>query len=335
MGSVANPTSRCRILRRWSAAALCAASLLTHAQPFPTRQVTLIVPYPAGGASDFVARLIQPEYERQFAQTLIVENVGGASGAIGVQRMLDAAADGHTQLLATPMELVLAPLWLPAIKFKPEDVRLVGLIASTSIVLVVRSDIPALTLDDLLAWANGRNLTFGNVGVGSQYHVMADRMSVMTGLQLTHIPYKGLGPLLNDLAGKQIDAAFLPLAGPIPGMLKEGRFKAIGVSSPSSHPMFPQVAPISRHKLLREFNFDIWIGVQVRANTPELAVTRINAAINHVIGQPEIRKGLEGTGATVAPAMTPPELEALFKTEVARYRAMARSMSSTALSALR
>ena len=307
---------------------MCAVSLLAHAQTFPTRQVTMIVPYPAGGASDFVARLIQPEYERQFAQTIIVENVGGASGAIGVQRALDAVADGHTQLLATPMELVLAPLSLPAIKFKPEDVRLVGLIASTSILLLVRSDVPARTIDELLAWAAGRTLTFGNVGVGSQYHLMAGKLAAMAGLQVTHVPYKGVGPLLNDLAGMQIDAAFLPLAGPIPGMVKEGKVKAIGVSSPGPHPMFPDVAPISRHKLLPEFNFDIWIGVQVPASTPEHAATRINAAINHVIRQPEVRKGLEGTGATMAPAMTSMELDALFRTEVARYRAMASSMVS-------
>jgi tripartite-type tricarboxylate transporter receptor subunit TctC len=315
-------------LRRWSAAALCAASLVVHAQTFPARQITLIVPYPAGGASDFVARVIQPEYERQFAQTVIVENVGGASGAIGVQRTLDALADGHTQLLATPMELVLAPLSLPAIRFKPEDVRLVGLIASTSILLVVRSDLPARTIDELLDWAAGRSLAFGNVGVGSQYHLMADRLATMAGLQVTHVPYKGVGPLLNDLAGKQIDAAFLPLAGPIPGMVRDGKVTAIGVSSPGLHPMFPDVAPISRHRLLSDFNFDIWIGVQVPAGIPEHAATRINAAVNHVIRQAEVRKGLADTGATVAPPMTLLELDALFKTEVARYRSMARSMTS-------
>jgi len=302
---------------------MSAVSLLAHAQTFPTRQVTLIVPYPAGGASDFVARLIQPEYERQLAQTIIVENVGGASGVIGVQRALDAAADGHTQLLATPMELVLAPLLLPAVKFKPEDLRMVGLIASTSILLLVRSDVPAHTIDELLTWAGGRTLSFGSVGMGSQYHLMADKLATMAGLQVTHVPYKGVGPLLNDLVGKQIDAAFLPLAGPIPGMVKEGKVKAFGVASPRPDPMFPDVAPLSRHRLLPEFNFDIWIGVQVPAGTPEHAVARINAAINHVVQQPEVRTGLKGTGAAVAPAMTLRELDALFKTEVVRYRAMA------------
>lgn len=309
-------------------AALGAVSLLAQAQTFPARQVTMIVPYPAGGASDFVARLIQPEYERQLAQTVIVENIGGASGAMGVQRTLDAVADGHTQLLATPMELVLAPLALPAIKFKPEDVRLVGLIASTSILLLVRSDVPVRTLDELFVWAQGRTLTFGNVGVGSQYHLMAGKLATMAGLQATHVPYKGVGPLLNDLAGKQVDAAFLPLAGPIPGMVKEGRARAIGVSSPGSHPTFPDVAPMSHHRLLPGFNFDIWAGVLVPARTPEHAAARINAAISHVVRQREVQKGLEGTGATTMPAMTLSELDALFQTEVARYRAMAGSTAS-------
>ncbi|OYV00116.1 MAG: ABC transporter substrate-binding protein, partial [Burkholderiales bacterium PBB5] len=120
----------CKTLRRasivWLGGALLATGAL--AQVFPSKMLNVVVPYPAGGASDFVARLIQPEYQKQLGQQLIIENVGGVAGALGVQRVLSAPADGHTQVLATPMELVLAPLALSAVKFKPEDIRLAGMI---------------------------------------------------------------------------------------------------------------------------------------------------------------------------------------------------------------
>ena len=109
-----------------------AVALSASAQTFPSKTVSVVVPYPAGGASDFVARSIQVEYQKQLGQTVIIENIGGVSGALGVQKVLSAPADGHAQVLATPMELVLAPLAMSAVKFKPEDLRMAGMIAATS-----------------------------------------------------------------------------------------------------------------------------------------------------------------------------------------------------------
>lgn len=154
-----------------------AVASTTHAQTFPSKMVNVIVPYPAGGPSDYVARLIQPEYQKQLGQQMLVENIGGVGGALGVHKVLGAPADGYTQLLATPMELVLAPLALSAVKFKPDDVRMAAMISSTSVALVVPATSPARSLDELVAAAKAKTPTAGNVGIGSLYHPMAEKLA--------------------------------------------------------------------------------------------------------------------------------------------------------------
>ncbi len=304
-----------------------AVALSASAQTFPSKTVSVVVPYPAGGASDFVARSIQVEYQKQLGQTVIIENIGGVSGALGVQKVLSAPADGHAQVLATPMELVLAPLAMSAVKFKPEDLRMAGMIAATSVLFLIRKDIPAKNLDEFIAWAKDKEPSYGSVGPGSLYHLMGEKFSAMTGIKMLHVPYKGGGPLITDLGGGQVDVAFFPLAGPVPGMVKEGRVKAIGVSSPTPHPMFPEVAPMSKHKLLPDFNFDIWIGVQVPKNTSEAVVNRINQAMNETLKSPEVRKAQEATGSQIPKPMSVAELDKLYVSEVDRYKAIFKSIN--------
>jgi len=315
------------VLRAVTAVLLGLVAAAALAQGFPSKMINVVVPYPAGGASDFVARLIQPEYQKQLGQQMLVENVGGVSGALGIQKVLGATADGHTQVLATPMELVLAPLALTAVKFKSEDLRLAGLITSTSVVMLVRKDLPVNNLDEFITWSKGKEPTYGSVGIGSLYHLMAEKFAVMTGLKLTHVPYKGGAPLINDVAGGQVDMAFFPLAGPVPGMIKEGKVKAIGISQAQPHPMLPDVPPLSRHKLLPGFDFDLWIGVEVPKATPDAAVARIHNAMNKVLENPDVRKGLESTGGTVFKQLTMAETEKIYTGEIERYRAMARSIN--------
>ncbi|MEY4749258.1 MAG: hypothetical protein RIQ60_1472 [Pseudomonadota bacterium] len=308
------------------AAALAPVSALAQSA-FPSKMFTVIVPYPAGGASDFVARLIQPELQKQLGQQMLVDNIGGVSGALGIQKMLGLPADGYTQVLATPMELVLGPLALSAVKFKSEELRLAGVIANTSIVMLVRKDLPANTLDEFLAWAKGKDVTYGSVGVGSLYHLQGEKLAQAAGLKMTHVPYKGGGPLMTDLGGGQVDIAFFPLAGPVPGMIKDGKVRALGITQPTPHPLFPDVPPMSRHKLLPDFNFDMWIGLEVPKSTPDAVVARLNTALNEVLKNADVKKGLEGTGSVMAKAMTPAELDKHYVSEIARYRAMAKSIN--------
>lgn len=296
--------------------------LHASAQGFPSKMVTMMVPYPAGGASDAVARLAQIEYEKHLGQKVMVENLGGVSGALGIQKVLAAPADGYYQILGTPMELVMAPLALSAVKFKPEELRLASLMGRTSIGLVVRKDLPANTLDEFLAWAKGKQITYASVGQGSLYHIMGERFKALTGLDLVHVPYKAAVQIFTDLGGNQVDMSFTPLAGPAPGMIKDGRFKLIGVSSPQPHPLFPATPPLSAHKVLPDFNFDIWVGMQVPKGTPEAAVQKINQAMNETIRSETFTKGMSSTGSQIPGPMSVAELDRFYTQEVERYRAL-------------
>jgi len=291
------------------------------AQPFPAKTVSLVVPYPAGGSGDYFARLIQPEYQKRIGQTTIVENVGGASGALGVQKVLAAPADGHFELLGTPMDLVLAPMALSAVKHKPEDLRLASMVASTSLVLLINKDIPARNIDEFIAWAKQRpSVSYGSSGTGSLFHVVGEKFAQAAGLKMVHVPYKGGNQFFTDIVGGQIDIGFWTLAGPTLGLLKEGKLRAIGITSREPHPLFPDLAPMSQHKLLHDFTYDLWIGVLVPKATPEPAVATINHAMTEVLQLPAVRKGTQETGAQPVPAMTQADLDKFYASEIERYR---------------
>lgn len=296
--------------------------LSAAAQGFPNKMVTFMVPYPAGGGSDSVARMIQVEYEKSLGQKIMVENLGGVSGALGIQKVLTAPADGYYQILGTPMELVMAPLALSAVKFKPEELRLASLMGRTSIGLAIRKDIPANNIEEFLVWAKGKQVSYASVGQGSLYHIMGEQFKAQSKLDMLHVPYKAAVQIFTDLGGGAVDMSFTPLAGPAPGMIKEGRFKLIGVSSPQPHPLFPNVAPISAHKTFPGFNFDIWIGLQVSKNTPDAVVQKLNQAMNEAIKSEAFVKGMTTTGSQVPAGMSVAELDKFYSQEVSRYRAL-------------
>lgn len=302
------------------------AALAIQAQDFPSKAISLVVPYPAGGVSDFVARLVQPEYQRQMGQQVLVENIGGAGGALGLQRVLSAASDGHTQALGSPTELVLTPMALPAVKYRPEDWQLATVIARTPHFLLVRGDLPVTTLEGLIDWARGRQPNYGTTGIGSLSHLMSERFSDLTGLKMTHVPYKGGGTLIADLAGGQLDMTFFAMAGPVPAMVKQGRIKVLGISQPTASPLFPDVQPLSRHPLLQGFHFDTWIGLQVPRGTPDAAVAKINQSMSEVIKSATVRRQIEASGAQPAQPKTPAELDRFYAFEIERYRAAARAI---------
>jgi len=236
--------------------------------------------------------------------------------------MLAAPADGCYQLLGTPMELAMAPLALSAVKFKPEDLRIASIMGRTSIGPVVHKDIPANNVDELLAWAKGKRLSYASIGQGSLYHIMGEQFRAQSGLDLSHVPYKAATQIFTDLGGGAVDMSFTPLAGPLFGQIREGRFKLIGVSSPQPHRQFPEVAAISPYRMFPGFNFDIWVGLQVPKSTPEEAVQKINQAMNEALKAEAYIKGVASTGGQIPPPMSVAELDKFYYGEVDRYRAL-------------
>ncbi len=311
---------------------LMAASTIgtAWAQNWPSKPVSLIVPYPAGGPSDFFARKLQPDAAARLGQTMIIENIGGAGGSIGLSRLINAPADGHLLALGSPMELVLAPMAIQGVKYKPEDFRLVAQFASTTTVLAVRNSLNVKTVDELLALARknpGTPLSYGSVGAGSLYHLIGEKFSQLTKVDMLHVPYKGIAPLLTDLMGGQIDMAFLPLAGSIPQSLSDGKVQGLAVTAKTPHPLFKQFPPMATMKGLEAMEFDIWAGVQVHKNTPEAVVNTLNKVFYAAAEAPDTRKALEGSGNAVLAARTPAELARIYNAEIERYRGIARSIN--------
>ncbi len=316
--------------RAVAALSLGLAVAAATAQTFPNHLMTMIVPYPAGGPSDFVARALQPELSRLLGQPMIVDNVGGVGGAIGIARTLAAPADGHTMVMASPMELVLAPLAMAAVKHKPEDLKLVGLLVNTSMIMLGRKDLPGHTVEELVELAGkpgAKELSYGSVGAGSMYHLVAETFSKRTGVKMLHVPYKGAAPLLNDLMGGQIDLVFMPLAGGVPALIKEGKVKAYGIAAKQPHPLFPALPALAAGRTLQGFEFDLWAGIEVPRATPDAVVDRLNQAIVEALRQPEIRKAYESTGSVPAPPLSAAELARLYTSEIARYQGIAKAVN--------
>ncbi|PUE22288.1 hypothetical protein B9Z38_06240 [Limnohabitans sp. MMS-10A-160] len=310
---------------------LCSAAVFqAAAQSFPNKAVNLVVPYPAGGPSDFVARQLQPELNRLLGQPVIIENIGGVGGAIGIQKVLTAPADGYNMTLGTPMELVLAPLAMSAVKFKPDDMKLVAQLVTTTMVLITRKDLPANNVEELIAMAKkpgAKELSYGSVGPGSLYHLIGEKFAQQTGTKMLHVPYKGAAPLMTDLMGGQIDMVFIPLAGSTPAMITEGKVKALGLTTKTAHPRFPNIAPLAAQKGLEGFEFDLWAGIEVPKNTPADVTARLNKAIYEALQNADIRKAYEATGNTVAKPMSPEDLARVYNSETARYQAIAKSIN--------
>ena len=300
------------------------------AQNYPNKTINLIVPYPAGGPSDFFARKVQPDAQAKLGQTMIIDNVGGAGGSIGLSKVLSAPADGYTLALASPMELVLAPLAIQGVKYKPEDFKMVAQFATTNTILAVRNTLGVKTLDELLALARknpGNPLSYGSVGPGSLYHLIGEKFTQLNKINTLHVPYKGIAPLLNDLMGGQIDMAFLPLAGSIPATIKEGKIQGLAVTAKSPHPLFKQYPAMAAIKGMEGMDFEIWSGIQVHKNTPDDIVNLLNKAFYAAAETPETRNAFEASGNVVLPSRTPAELTRIYQNEIQRYTVIAKSIN--------
>lgn len=311
---------------------LVAASALAPAmaQTYPTKPISLIVPYPAGGPSDFFARKVQPDAAARLGQPMIIENIGGAGGAIGMAKLINVPADGYTLSAGSPMELVLAPMAIQGVKYKSEDFKLVAQFTTTNTILAVRNSLNVKTVDELLALARkntDKPLSYGSVGPGSLYHLIGEKFSQITKLDMLHVPYKGIAPLLSDLMGGQIDMAFLPMGGSIPQTILDGKIRGLAVTAKAPHPLFKQFPAMAAMKGLEAMEFDIWAGIQVHKNTPDAVVIALNKAFYAAAEAPETRKAFESNGNVVLPARTPAELARIYTGEIERYRAIAKSIN--------
>ena len=249
---------------------LCAGAALRRAGP--TKPVNLMVPYPAGGPSDAIARIFFNPLGKELGQQVLVENLGGVSGALAAQKVLAAPADGYYIFQGSPNEVILSPLANAAVKLKTEDFRLVHPVADAVMVFVTRKDLPVNNVDELIALARksaDKPLTYGSVGIGSLYHLILENVQATTGIKLAHVPYKGNAPLLQDIGGGQVDFAVLVYSAAMGALAEQGRLKVIGQLGAQRSELLKNVPAASEGQALKNFSYKIWTGFMVPKSTPE------------------------------------------------------------------
>ena len=298
------------------------------AQSYPSKPVSMIVAFPAGGGSDVLGRAVGKGMAEVFGQPVIVENVVGVGGALGVLKAANAQPDGYTLLAGSPLELIYTPLGVAAAKNKPEDMRLAALVGYTPIAIAVRKDLPVNTLEEFVAFAKkaDKPLSYGSTGMGSLYHLMAEKALQTAGARGLHAPYNGMAPYLKDLMGGVIDFAVVPLVGPVIGAIESGQIKALALASSQPLARLPKLPLASATKGFEDYQFSIWIGIQASAKTPDAQVSAVHKAAYTALGNPDIRKIIETAGSTVAEPMTLAQLDAFYKKEAVKAVAIAKSI---------
>lgn len=314
-----------------AAIGLAGAPAAWAADKYPSKPVSIMVPYPAGGISDTIARRVHVPLGKALGQPVIVENLGGASGTIGAQKVLRSPADGYTIFQGSPNELILAPLAIPGIKYQPEYFRQVHRISRGVMAILARADLPAGNADELAAYAarvakEGQPMTYASVGNGSFYHLMGAKMSAVLGVPMTHVPYKGAADATRDLMGKLVDVFITPISTPQIEMIKQGKIKAVAVLTPQRQPALPGVPTTGESKALANYQYEIGTGYFVRRDTPEPVVEVLHRALQQVLGDPELKATLEASGAEVSPPQTLAEADAAYRKEIATYQAIAKSI---------
>ncbi|WP_300712063.1 tripartite tricarboxylate transporter substrate binding protein [Limnohabitans sp.] len=322
-----------KTLRRWVAllGAVCLAGAV-NAQTYPSKPVTLLVPYPAGGVSDVIARIVNNTLSKNIGQTVIVDNLGGASGSIAAQKVLNAPADGQIIFQGSPNELILAPLAISAVKFKSEDFRLVQMIATAQIGFLARKDLPVNNVDEFLEYARkeaaqGRPITYASVGPGSFYHLLGEHLSKITNIPMTHVPYKGMAPANQDLLGGQVDIFLAPFGKASEELQKQGKLKVLAMLNSERLDSVKDYPAITESKSLKNFTFNIWTGYFVKKDTPEPIVQVIHKAITDSLTDPAVRGGLEANSQLVAKPLSLQAVGKAYTDGTAQFRAITKSIN--------
>jgi len=292
------------------------------AQDYPTRPVTMIIPFAAGGPQDTIGRVVAQRMSETLGQQVVIENVGGAGGMTGSKRVADAAPDGYTFVLgsvgthAQNQTLYKKPAYHAANDFTP-----VAFIAETPIALIVRKDLPVNNLQEFIAYAkaNQAKMQFGSAGAGSATHLACVVLNSVLGIDVTHVPYRGTGPAMQDLQGGRIDylCEIINTAKP---QIDGGTVKGIAIMTKERSPVLPNL-PTAREQGVQNLEAYTWSAVFLPKGTPEPIVKKLNTAIVEAAKTPSVRERLQTMGAQVAPLeqMTPQYLGQFVKSEIEKW----------------
>ena len=300
------------------ALALACSAATALAQTFPTKPVTMIVAFPAGGATDIVARKVAQSLSTMWGQPVIVDNKGGAGGTIGTVLAARAEASGHTILMATLGNMAINQ-HLYTMDIDPTtDLTAITNVVGVTFVLVAHPSLPANNVQELIALAKQKPgaLNYSSSGSGGAPHLATELFMSMTGTKFTHVPYKGSGPSFIDLLGGQVHFTMDSLVQSLP-YIRSGRLKALAVLGAKRSPLLPSVPTVAESGV-PGYEFTNWFGLVAPANTPKNVVAKLHADVSKALQQPELRSQLEKMGADVV-NNTPEQFAAQIKADSAKW----------------
>ena len=282
---------------RTSLLALAAVSGAAMAQAWPTKVITMVVPFPAGGTTDVLARAVGQELSKSLGQVVIVENKGGAGATLGADYVAKAKPDGYTLLVGAVHHTIATSVYKKLPYDFQRDFAPVTTIALVPNVLVVNPNVAAKNIPELLALAKASpgKLTYGSNGAGTGQHLIGAQFEIVGGVKMLHVPYKGSGPLTVDLLGGQIDMSFDTIT-PVLSHIKAGKLRALAVTTIKRSPALPDV-PTLDESGLKGFDLGTWFGVLAPAATPKDIVTRLNTEIVKIVTSPSFKAKMADIGA--------------------------------------
>jgi tripartite-type tricarboxylate transporter receptor subunit TctC len=316
--------------------ALCAGLLWVggaEAQSYPTRPITEIVPFAAGGPTDIIARIVGENMSKTLGQQVIIENVAGAGGTTGIARGAQSKPDGYTIMMGHMGTHGAAPALYPQLKYDPsKDFEPIGLAAGTPIVIVAKKDFPAKDFKEFLAYlkAHQTELNEAHAGVGSVSFTTCTLFNSKLGVKSTRVAYRGTGPALNDLVSGQVDYMCDQIVNVVE-QIKGGTIKAYAIASPTRSPALPDV-PTTKEAGMPDFDVSAWNALFAPKGTPKDIVAKLNAALVKALDEGATRQRLLALGATIpdAAGRTPDALGTLVKNEVARWTPILKAAGAVA-----
>ena len=317
-----------KILYWATAFALLAGSAPAAAQqPYPSRPITLIVPYAAGGSVDVVARVVANALGQKLSQNVIVENVAGAGGVTGTQRAARAEPDGYTLLFSVESTMAIAKLVQPhVVQYDSQkDFAPISLIGTSPLVLVGKKDLPASTIAELMVLlrANPGKYSYASSGVGTSLQVAGEMINIEGKVQMVHVPYRVGSQIVTDLMGNQIDLAVLPLVMALPNY-RGGNIKVFGTTEPERSPVAPDLPSLAEHPDLRNVNVTVWFGLFAPAQTDAAMIERLHQAVAASLQEADVRAKLAETGLRIV-GNSPAEFAAFLAQEIEKFSVIVKA----------
>jgi tripartite-type tricarboxylate transporter receptor subunit TctC len=307
---------------------LCAAAVaslplvatLARAEDYPARFVAVVSPYAAGGGADLLARVVAQKLTDRLGKSFVVENRLGAGGIIAAAGVARAAPDGYTLLLGTSTQLAIQVTLHKTLPYDPAtDFAPVALVASVPFVLMVNPSLPVRSVADLIRLAKEKpgELSYGSSGVGGPPHLYMELLESMTGIRMTHVPYKGTAQAIVDVVAGHIPIIFSDIA-PAVSLLKEGRLRALGISSGARFETLPDIPPLAEAGV-PGFDAVAWTMLVAPAKTPKEIVDKLAVEVKSIVASPDVRKLFIDTGNIPLSSLAPAELQTYLKAEIVRW----------------